>query len=86
MKEKLSSLIESLFSIFIIIAIAGGGIVFLMFLIGIIVGGNLGNMLALKARNVMMPMFIRSAALAIFFGLMHYYLVGNHALTMNENK
>jgi len=34
MKNKLANIIESLFSIFVIVAILGGGIVFIMFVIG----------------------------------------------------
>lgn len=83
MRNKLKRLFESLFSIFIIIAIIGGGVVFMMFVAGIILGGNLGNLLALSTRNVVMPVFIRFAAIAVLLGLLHHYIVGEHALTMD---
>jgi hypothetical protein len=86
MRDRLSKLIESLFSIFLIIAILGGGVVFLMYILGIIVGGNFGNILALNARNVMIPFFIRSAAIAILLGLIHHYVTGEHTLTLDENE
>ncbi|MFB0972916.1 MAG: hypothetical protein GX666_00720 [Tissierellia bacterium] len=86
MKLKFAKIIESLFSIFVIIAIAGGGIVFLMFVVGIILGGDTGNSLAISAKNVVMPMFIRSAAVSVFLGLLHYYIIGNHALTMEDSS
>ena len=86
MKESLEKFIKSVFSIFVLIAIIGGGIVFLMFVVGIIIGGDTGNSLALSAKNTMMPMFIRSATIAVLAGLIHYYVLGEHALTMDDNK
>jgi hypothetical protein len=84
MRDRLEKIIESLFSIFLIIAIAGGGIVFLMFVIGIIVGGTTGNSLAVNANSVMLPIFIRSAAIAVLLGLIQHYVIGEHVLTMDE--
>lgn len=78
MKDRLEKVIESLFSIFLIIAIAGGGIVFVMFVIGIIVGGTTGNSLAVNANSVMLPIFIRFAAIAVLLGLVKYYVIGEH--------
>lgn len=85
MRDSLQKLIESLFSIFLIIAIVGGGIIFLMFVAGIIVGGTTGNFLAVTAKDTMLPMFIRAAAIAVLLGLLQYYVIGEHALTMDEN-
>lgn len=84
MKVKLEKIIESLFSIFVIIAIIGGGVVFLMFVVGIILGGETGNALAVSAKSTVMPMFIRSATVAVLLGLIHYYIIGEHALTMED--
>lgn len=86
MRNILSNLGKSIFSIFIIIAIAGGGIVFGMFLIAIILGGEVGNSLALVAKNEVMPMFIRSAAISMAGGLLKFYASGSHELTMDDNK
>ncbi len=85
MRDSLQKLIESLFSIFLIIAIVGGGIILLMFVAGIIVGGTTGNFLAVTAKDTMLPMFIRAAAIAVLLGLLQYYVIGEHALTMDEN-
>lgn len=86
MKESLEKFIKAAFSIFVLIAIIGGGIVFLMFVAGIIIGGDTGNSLALSASKTMMPIFIRCAAIAVLAGLIHYYVLGEHALTMDDNK
>lgn len=86
MKEKIRRIVESIFSIFVLIAVVGGGIVFLMFTLGIIIGGPTGESLAVNAKNVVMPIFIRCGAVAVAAGLAHYYTTGQHALTMEDNK
>ena len=85
MREGILKITRSLFSLFIIIAIAGGGIVFIMFILGLVIGGSTGNSLALNAKDTVMPLFIRSAAIAVLMGLINYYASGKHALTMDEN-
>ncbi|MDR7869364.1 MAG: hypothetical protein RIN55_00795 [Tissierellaceae bacterium] len=86
MREKIEKFVESAFSIFTIIAVIGGGIVFVMFVLGIIIGGPTGTSLAVNAKSVVMPIFIRCAAVAVLAGLIHYYATGKHALTMDEHK
>lgn len=84
MRKMLNKLGKSIFSIFIMIAIAGGGIVFVMFVIAIIIGGETGNSLALLAKNTVMPLFIRCAAISMAGGLLNFYASGNHELTMDD--
>lgn len=86
MRESIGKLTKSIFSIFIMLAIAGGGVVFIMFILGIIIGGSTGTSLAVNVKNVVMPQFIRFAAIAVFAGLIDYYLTGKHALTVEEKK
>mgnify|MGYP000915483049 FL=1 len=85
MKASVKKIIMGIFSIFLIIAIAGGGVIFLMFLIGLIIAGPIGNSLALNAKNTVMPIIIRAATIAVFSGLIYYYLNGQHTLTMDDN-
>ncbi len=84
MKENLNRIIEGIFSISIIIAILGGGIIFCMFVLGLIVGGARGELLAVKASKEVMPYFIRSAAVAVLCGLASFYLTGKHSLSLDE--
>ena len=84
MKNTLKNIGKSIFSIFIMIAMAGGGIVFAMFAIALIIGGESGNAIALSARNTVMPIFIRSAAIAMAGGLLQLYASGEHQLTMGD--
>ena len=84
MKEKSGNILNSIFSILILIAVLGGGIVFAMFVLALIVGGNAGEILAVKAKDILMPIFIRAAALAILSGLISSYIVGDHSLSIDD--
>lgn len=84
MKKKIEDIVESIFSLSLIIAIVGGGIIFLMFVAALIMGGASGEMIAVSASETIMPFFIRSASISILFGLIYVYISGEHALTMKD--
>lgn len=84
MREILKRIGEMIFSIFILIAIFGGGIIFTMFLIALIIGGETGNALALLAKETVMPLFIRCAAIAIAGGLLKLYAIDKHELILDD--
>lgn len=84
MKSKIEKLLKSIFSIFVLIAIFGGGVVFLMFLIALIIGGETGGNIAVSARNTVMPYFIKSATIAVISGLLSFYISKVHTLSLNE--
>ncbi len=86
MTKLLNNIGKSIFSIFIMITIAGGGIVFAVFVLALILGGEVGNSLALLAKGTLMPIFIRCAAISMAGGLLKFYASGNHELTMEDNK
>lgn len=86
MRENISKFSESVFSIFTLLAVVGGGVVFVMFVLGILIGGETGTSLAVNAKSTVMPMFIRFAAVAVLAGLINYYSTGDHALTMDDNN
>lgn len=86
MKEKLERIVESIFSISLIIAILGGGIIFCMFLIAIIIGGESGEVIAVNASKKVMPHFIRLSSIAILCGLIKTYIHGEHTLALEENE
>jgi len=85
MKNILKKIGQSIFSIFIMIAMAGGGIVFAMFVIALIIGES-GNAMALSAKNTVMPIFIICATIAMVGGLLELYASGEHELTMGDDK
>ena len=84
MKKRLQDILASLFSFFIIVAIFGGEVIFVMFIIALILGGQLGNNLAISASNTVMPFFIKSATVSILTGLIWMYIEGNHTLSLGE--
>lgn len=85
-KDKLENILKSVFSIFIMIAIAGGAVIFLMFLIGIIMGGKGGETLAVNASKIYLPYFIKSASIAVISGLILFYISDSHALSLEVEK
>lgn len=85
MRQKIVELTKSIFSIFILIAIAGGVIVFCMLLLGIIIGGEAGGNLAVSANKVYMPHFIKCATVAMTAGLINFYATRLHTLSLDEH-
>ncbi|OLS03206.1 hypothetical protein [Tissierella creatinophila] len=86
MKKKLETFIENIFSLSLIIAILGGGVIFLMFVIGLIIGGTKGEILAVNAAIKIMPYFIRLASIAVLSGLIWTYINGKHSLSMEDKS
>ncbi|HLS52340.1 MAG TPA: hypothetical protein VK031_00065 [Tissierellaceae bacterium] len=86
MRKQIQKIVESIFSLSLIIAILGGGVIFCMFIIGIIIGGSTGESLAVSASKVVMPYFIRSAAIAVLCGLISFYTTGKHTLSLDEEE
>ena len=86
MKKKLEKSMESIFSITLMVAILGGGVIFCMFIIALIMGGASGESLATSASKVVMPYFIRLASIAVLSGLISFYTKGKHTLSLNEEE
>ncbi|SCZ79921.1 hypothetical protein [Acidaminobacter hydrogenoformans] len=86
MKKRIEDVVSAIFSIFILIAILGGGIVFLMFAAALIVGGEMGSSIAVSAKSVVMPYFIRAATIGTLAGLVSFYLTGLHALSIEKKS
>jgi hypothetical protein len=86
MREKLEKSVRSIFSITLIIAILGGGVIFFMFIVALIMGGTLGESLATNASKIIMPYFIRFASISVLSGLVSFYITGEHTLSLNEEE
>ncbi|MEW8973666.1 MAG: hypothetical protein AB2375_05665 [Tissierellaceae bacterium] len=86
MREKLEKSVRSIFSITLIIAILGGGVIFFMFIVALIMGGTLGESLATNASKIIMPYFIRFASISVLAGLVSFYITGEHTLSLNEEE
>lgn len=82
MREKLLNILEYIFSIAILIAVLGGGLVFLLHLIGLIIGGDTGSSISVFATRELMPYFIQTASLGMFAGLFTFYINKEHHLSL----
>lgn len=85
-KKQIESVLRSIFSIFVMIAIAGGAIIFLMFFVGIIMGGSGGEKLAVSAQKLYLPYFIKAAAIAVMSGLAIFYISDSHELSLTAEQ
>lgn len=86
MKKRIEGIVSAIFSLFILIAILGGGVVFLMFAAALVVGGELGSSIAVSAKSLVMPYFIRAATIGTLAGLVSFYLTGLHALSIEKKS
>ena len=84
MKEKIENLLKIIFSLTLVTAILGGGVIFLMFVMAIIIGGPNGEALATGAADTIMPYFIRLASISVLAGLLSMYIGGKHSLSMKD--
>lgn len=84
MRDTVENLLSRLFSLFILIAISGGGLIFILFVIALILGGKTGENLATSAASTVMPYFIKAAAIAMVAGLATMYANGMHTLTLKK--
>lgn len=85
MKIKIQKIVDSIFSIALIVAILGGGVIFVMFMIALVLGGPSGELMATNANKVVMPYFIRIASIAVLFGLISTYTSGKHPLSLSDD-
>ena len=85
MKDKSINILNSIFSIFILLSIIGGGLVFLLFMVAILIGGEMGAFLSIIASKTIMPYFIKAAAIGILAGLIILYTSGKHYLYLGDD-
>lgn len=84
MKDNFENFLSSTFSFFILLAIFGGGLVFILFVLALILGGQTGTNLAVSASTTIMPYFIKSAGISIIAGLLWIYSKKAHILTLEK--
>ncbi|NLC41839.1 MAG: hypothetical protein GX775_03175 [Erysipelothrix sp.] len=80
MKKKIEKLCELIFSIGLLLALAGSVIVFLLLVASLIIGSE---SLAVFASGKLMPIFIQISAVALGGGLISMYVSGEHELTID---
>lgn len=82
MKKSISSILENIFSIIMLISIIGTAFVFLLFLLSIIIGGEIGNAISLWIKNDFLNILIRLATIGVMGGLIKMYITREHELTI----
>lgn len=86
MKKSIIRIAKILFSICITIALIGGGLVGLLFLLSVLIGGTSGETLAVFTKEDLLPVFIRFAAAAMVFGLVRFYADNFHPLSLQTES
>lgn len=84
--KDITRIANILFSIAITIALIGGGLVGLLFLLAVLIGGNTGESLAVFTKNDLLPQFIRIATIAMLSGLVRFYADNFHPLSLNTDE
>ena len=86
MRKRIEDILNSIFSIFVMIAVAGGVIIFLLFVFAIITGGKGGEKMAVAAAKVYLPYFIKAASIALLAGIINMYITNTHFLSLKVEK
>lgn len=84
MKTTVTTWTERIFSVATLLALLGGGLVGLLFLIAFVLGGASGEALAVATRKEILPWIIRIATVGMLAGLVGFYSTGIHSLKMEE--
>lgn len=82
-KQYCESVLRSIFSVAIMIAIAGGVVVAVLFVAALAMGGKEGQKIAVDTGRVYLPFFIRAAAIAVMSGLLVFYIRDAHELSLD---
>lgn len=82
MKQKVNNFLQSTFSIFVMIAVIGGAVAFILFVIAIGLGGTSGANLAVTVKTAILPYFFRAGSIAMLAGLVFFYVNRSHELSL----
>lgn len=85
MRRQLGALTAGVFGVLMMVAILIGAVVAVMFIVGFIAGGSLGQSASVWG-DKLMAYGIQIAALGVLFGLINFYAFGQHQLTLAGEK
>ncbi|MGI6778094.1 MAG: hypothetical protein ACOX7R_08780 [Acetivibrionales bacterium] len=85
MKKKIISLCQNIFGICLTIAVLIGAIVAVLFVIGFIAGGSVGESLAIFSKSIMYKA-ITLSAIGSLIGMLAFYIEGTHELKMDSSE
>jgi len=85
MKKSIVNLCQHIFGICLTVAVLIGAVVAVLFVIGFIAGGSVGESLAIFSKNIMFKA-ITISAIGSLIGMMAFYIEGTHELKMDSNE
>ncbi|MFZ5944716.1 MAG: hypothetical protein ACOYVD_11435 [Bacillota bacterium] len=85
MKEQLNKVSSALFAVLILIGVGLGAIAFVLFLVGLLMGGDGGASISITGKKLI-DYGIRLSSVGIVFGLVKIYTDGHHYLTLREKN
>lgn len=80
-----NSILRKIFSFCAILAVVGGAIIFFIYVVALVIGGDSGESLAVMNKDTIMPIFIRIAAISVLVGLVDSYVHNTHAFSINDD-
>jgi len=83
--KAITNFTNKLYSWITLIAISLGLLVALLFFVSLVIGGSVGESLAVASGNLM-TWAIRLATLAVLAGIINIYLSKRHTLTMDKDS
>lgn len=85
-KSNSIDVLKSVFSVGIMVALLGGVVTFALLLTALLIGGPVGQKLAISTTKVYLPYFINAAAVGIMSGLLVLYITAKHELSLELAK
>jgi len=85
-RKSNAKVLNTVFSWGIYFCLLAGGLAFFGFLIGIIMGGESAQALAVWIHKEYFPVIIRVASITVGFGLLSMYFSGEQALSLVSDK
>ena len=86
MKEKIIKVLKMIFGYGITIALFGGGLSFVGYMVALCIGGTAAEALCVFIYKQYLPVIIYISTTMILLGLIIMYLSKDHALTANKKK
>jgi len=85
MKARVVQFLTAVFGACLMVAVLAGGIVAVIYLIGFVAGGTLGEQMAILGSKIM-KYCITLAAIGAVFGMLAFYTEGTHELVMERKQ
>ena len=84
--KKISDIIKVIFGYGIMITLFAGGFTFFGYMVALIIGGNMAELICAVIYEKIIPVLIYISTIMVLLGLLAMYLSGEQALTSAKNK